>query len=627
MRTFNLVMKIIIMVLLSFAIYLSGIYSAKNNQNQEENKSTITTIAVVNADAGTIVEGEKIFYAAELMSYPDTNFKSTGIEDARKGIIDGRYAAYVLIPEKFSESIVSVNGEPDKAQISYSLYDNLRQDIQVKVVNDIHNFILNLSTNISYIYVDAILKEVHDVQDNSSTIMKNDIEDMEAIKDFETADLIEEVEYEPLEVSETEIEYLDLTDDYEIVNKATENIYDTYTDNMETAEEEFLLIKDSSSVIGEQMIRTSDTIVTVNVLLDEEDNIVYEDGMSHLLEIVDQYEKGVPKKIEAKRSLGFIDTNEEQDDEQNEEEDNEEEDIYISKDELLEQVDWQITSLDEIKLALENGEDVSEKLNNNITALDGLKTDIERYYTDAITAIDNIPVLDELPPEIEQTIREEIASPIEAEATAEEEKVSAAIDTLMLVVEEYLTKVDEYDAMSYIEREIIDENTDVLFATIDDMETEIIEHDEMYLDYVDEVTSITDSNVQMLQENIDNAYTQTQENIIHTMEGFKENRANINEINVSMLDEITQKLLYTRLGKLEYTQVYDFIVQPITSKDESIVKNNMADTSVDMDKVDLICIYMGVIALIIIYITAQLIYKRISMQVRKERRKKNGRRN
>lgn len=622
MRTFNLVMKIIIMVLLSFAIYLSGIYSAKNNQNQEENKSTITTIAVVNADAGTIVEGEKIFYAAELMSYPDTNFKSTGIEDARKGIIDGRYAAYVLIPEKFSESIVSVNGEPDKAQISYSLYDNLRQDIQVKVVNDIHNFILNLSTNISYMYVDAILKEVHDVQDNSSTIMKNDIEDMEAIKEVETAELIEEVEYEPLEVSETEIGYLELTDDYEIVNKATENIYDTYTDNMKTAEDEFALIKDSSSVIGEQLISTSDTIVTVNILLDEEDNSVYEEGMTHLLEIVDQYEKGIPKKLEAKKSLGFIDTNEDQNDEVNDGED-----IYISKDELLEQVDLQITSLDEIKLALENGEDVSEKLNNNITALDGLKTDIERYYTDAITAIDNIPVLDELPPEIEQTIREGIVSPIEAEAAEEEEKVSTAIDTLMLVVEEYLAKVDEYDAMSYIEREIIDENTDVLFATIDDMETEIMEHDEMYLDYVDEVTSITDSNVQMLQENIDNAYAQTQENIIYTMENFKVNRENINEINVSMLEGITQKLLYTRLGKLEYTQVYDFIVQPITSKDESIVKNDMADTSVDMDKVDLICIYVGVIALIIIYITAQLIYKRISMQVKKERRKKYGRRN
>ena len=97
MKIFRSVIRFLILSGLICVTYLSGVYSVKYRQNQEENKSTITTIAVVNADTGTVVDGKKINYASELMGFPDTNFESTGLEEAREGIATDRYAAYILI--------------------------------------------------------------------------------------------------------------------------------------------------------------------------------------------------------------------------------------------------------------------------------------------------------------------------------------------------------------------------------------------------------------------------------------------------------------------------------------------------------------------------------------------------
>ena len=600
MRKFKKTMEILIIVSFIIITYFSGMYSAEYQLKQENQKSTIATIAVVNADTGTMVNGEKKFYASELMGFPDTNFKSTGLEDAREGIVDGRYAAYILIPENFSASIESVNREPEKSQITYEIYDNLRQDVQTKVVNDVHNFILTLSTNISYIYVDAILEEMHAVQDDSEMIMQNDIADMEAIIGVETADLIAAVEYEPLEVTEIEIEYMDLTDDYERVNNTVEEIYNTYIANMQKAEEEFAAIKERSVGLGNLLTEVSDVFSSIDILVDDEDKNVYEEGMTELLGIVEKYEDGRNKKMEAKRSLGY-----KQDGESEEEESD-----YISKDDLLEIVDTQIDVLKEIRTAAADGEDVEEKLTESISSHKDLKEQIKQYYSDAVAAVDNIPVVAELPDDVDRIIKEEIATPIMEEAQEEEEKIVSSASVLLLTVGEYVAELDKYDVDTYMEKEKIDENLSSLFHSIDEMEKEIMEQDVLYMEYVDDVTQIADNNVQMLQENIDTAYLQTQENVISAMESFKKNRADINELNVSLLDGITQKLPYTRLGNLEYTQVYDFIVEPVVTQDRSIVKNEAVEAVVDKDFIDLVCMFMGITALIILYFGVQLIHRK-----------------
>lgn len=646
MKIFKVIMRGIILTAIICAVYLCGVYSTKYQQNKEENKSTITTIAVVNADVGTGKEQENVFYASELMYFPDTNFETASLTEAREGIESNRYAAYVVIPGSFSASVESVNEKPSKSQITYSMNNNLRQDVQVKVVNDIHNFILNLSTNVSYMYVDAILKEMHTVQDDSNSIMQNDVKDLEAIEEAESADLIEEVEYEPLEIVETEITYMDLSDNYQEVDDAVDNVYTTYTKDISDAQDEFLKVKEEGSSVSEQALATAEVFSGINILTDDEENLVYADGMEHLGNLAGDFEELVnSKKLTAKERLGFKEGDEEPEPEPELSEG--EVRVYLSKADLLYAVDRQITFWENVRYELfggelpdggeeslyetgdgENpeesgetsGEDeeepepdfelTEESVTATIEALYQLKDQISEYYDNAIRAINDIPDASEFAQEADAVVNEEIAQPVMDRADVEEQKVSEAVTAMESVIEEYVSKLDEYDALSYLEMDKIQEYLSSMYTTISDMESEIMEQDNAYMEYIYEVTQTADENVKMLQESLDESYEGTQENVLDLMAGFKQNRKELNEQNVLLLSDITAKLPYTRLGNLEYTQVYDFIVEPVTVSDESEVKTRITPTSVNMDWQDLVCMFVGIIALIIIDLSVHLIHKK-----------------
>ncbi len=637
MKIFRFVMRTLILLAIIGATYLCGVYSTKYQQNIEDNKSTITTIAVVNADVGTEVKEKNVFYASELMYFPDTNFEVASLTEARDGIASNRYAAYVVIPKGFSSSVESVNREPEKSQITYSLNENLRQDVQIKVVCDIHNFILNLSTNVSYMYVDAILKEMHAVQDDSDSIMENDIKDMQAIEGVEAAELIEDVEYEPLEIVETEIEYMDLSDDYQEVDENVSNINTTYLNNMEAAQAAFLKIKEDGAGVNDQAMTTAGVFSEVDILTDGDGNIVYEEGMEHLGVLAEEFGDQVnSKKFVAKERLGFKEGDKEPEPEPELQEG--EVRVYISKEDLLNAVDVQITYWECVRNELynvgfwnveiidtegaEDGEEndeenpdidfelTEETITNTIDELYQLKEDISEYYDNAIRAINDIPDTSEFVSDADAIINDEIAQSVMGETDAEAQRVNEAVVAMQSVIEEYVMQLEEYDAISYIEMDKIHDYLSALYTTISDMEAEIMEQDNTYMEYINDVTETADNNVQMLQDSLDASYEETQENVLNVMDAFKQNRKELNERNTYLLSDITAKLPYTRLGNLEYTQVYDFIVEPVTANDESVMKAKITPTSVNLDWQDLVCMFIGIIALIIIDIAVQLIHKK-----------------
>lgn len=306
MKKFRQIMKIIISIAVIFGAYLGGVYYTKYSQNVKENKSTITTIAVVNTDVGTTTNGNYKNYATELIQFPDTNFEMAGLNEAREGIASNKYAAYIVIPSNFSEAVESVNWKPEKSEITYQINSSLREDVQTKMVADIHNFIVNLSANVSYIYVDAILKEIHNVQNDSNAIMQNDIKDMKAITDVQTDELIDEVNYEPLLVIDTKIEHLDLKDSYTKLDDTVDAVCETYKTNMQKAEEDFKTIKGNSVHVTEQAVATESVFSNVDIIRDDEGNVVYEEGMQELNNIASNIQEEIgSKKSRQKREWDF----------------------------------------------------------------------------------------------------------------------------------------------------------------------------------------------------------------------------------------------------------------------------------------------------------------------------------
>lgn len=59
------------------------------------------------------------------------------------------------------------------------------------------------------------------------------------------------------------------------------------------------------------------------------------------------------------------------------------------------------------------------------------------------------------------------------------------------------------------------------------------------------------------------ANEKTGQNIINQIDVLKNSRIDKNKTNVSILQGITQKLTFTRMGDLPYREAYDFIVNPL----------------------------------------------------------------
>lgn len=205
-------------------------------------------VAIVNADEGIKKQEDIISYSQSLLGTLNVKYEVTGLEDAKQGIENGKYSAYIILPGTFSEAVESINGTPQKAVLEYAIAPNLTQDAQAKAIYSVGNAYTTLNNGISELYLSSVLTEVHKVQDAAGNIKENDIRDLKALGEVSGDDLREAIELPELVAVEKNIEVLDLVPHYEEEDKLLAEIDKTYQEAWNRGNEEY---KNVSSKIGE----------------------------------------------------------------------------------------------------------------------------------------------------------------------------------------------------------------------------------------------------------------------------------------------------------------------------------------------------------------------------------------
>ena len=93
------------------------------------------------------------------------------LEEAKDGMKKDLYGAYIIIPSTFSTAVDSINGTPQKAVFEYQINPHLEGQDRDNMIYELTAFQDSIRNNVSYVFLDAILKEVHNVQDGSMTIL------------------------------------------------------------------------------------------------------------------------------------------------------------------------------------------------------------------------------------------------------------------------------------------------------------------------------------------------------------------------------------------------------------------------------------------------------------------------
>lgn len=164
-KKLNKIMHICLVLIVLTSALMIGLF-----KNQYYAQNTNLPIAVVDQDTGFNDEGKTIYYGKEFLKTINDKsiYKSVSLTEAKEGVENDIYCAYVVIPDNFSKNIESIKTTPTKSVVVYGL--NYKSNIN-DTLNKLNTIVGSLDTNIAKGYLTTVLNNVNGVDNNISGIV------------------------------------------------------------------------------------------------------------------------------------------------------------------------------------------------------------------------------------------------------------------------------------------------------------------------------------------------------------------------------------------------------------------------------------------------------------------------
>lgn len=606
-----------------------NINTANNYQIIESDKSykVVSTkdIAVVNLDDGVKVKGKKAYYAGKIITLPNEHFNMTGLDDARNGLKSGKYGAYIVIPATFSKAVESINDDPQKATIKYTVNADNNDASLASIVNDINSFASVVSENITFIYVSAILEEYHRAQDNTKVILKNDGIDLDNINSISPESLLGRYE----NVKENNIDFKPTDIDLDKYNIENENIVDSFSRELREAKEENERNFDNIKREGEEVRTGADRFgrffESLTPLKDASGNSVYSNGFTNIERLL----SGHNDRLNS--SFNMFDEIFKRQNEQTKNVLQEEANVHLASESnaLRSRINLEIGGIiensyrrifeEEYQNIQRSGMELMRRYIENVIRHELVMDTEERGYllsrlataSDAIMREDiNTATMsnavsrmrDNIVPTFNVTMNPFVGSNtyLTGLGTAADADFNTIKTTLNFPIEE-LNEVFRNDI-----EDVIDNSVSSLAAEVNDKSGEFNEVQRRYMDLLDDynpyahlndsymsraanelersaniafsefrdkqtddekqvydIMRLSDENIRLYDESIGKAYDTTMKNVVDVVNALRSKKEDTKSKNSELMSDFSDKLSYTRLGSIGNKDAYDFISSPV----------------------------------------------------------------
>ena len=150
-------------------------------QRQVMQETLQTTIAVVNADTGAVVDGARQNFSAAIIDTLGAEFVLVSPEMARTGYESGIYGAIITFPHYVSERILSFNAmEPERVQLEFQINHDLPENDFIEVYRRILDVQTSINTTLAHTYVTEIFEQFHIAQDQVERVVQNSLDSLAA---------------------------------------------------------------------------------------------------------------------------------------------------------------------------------------------------------------------------------------------------------------------------------------------------------------------------------------------------------------------------------------------------------------------------------------------------------------
>lgn len=202
-------------IILTLGVLIGSYITEDKIEKEQGSLYNITKIAVVNLDEGIDYEGTYRNFASELISSQDKEIVVTGLDDAKSGVDEGRYAAYIIMPSDFSKNTTTINTEPIKSLIKYEIGSNLSSVARDRATVNVADINKSINDDLGYVYLNSVFNSFHEGQNSALKVIDNDSKDKEVIMSISNVDLIESIDLTEVEQLQNDIEKLDVVEDFE----------------------------------------------------------------------------------------------------------------------------------------------------------------------------------------------------------------------------------------------------------------------------------------------------------------------------------------------------------------------------------------------------------------------------
>jgi YhgE/Pip-like protein len=261
MKYKNISALVIVVICATYGgFFLGSTYNGKSIvQGEDTDKYMTTKIAIVNQDEGIDSNGTNKNYATDLLNASEEEYVLTSKAAAQKGLDDGNYGAYIILPRGFSKNISSINDvTPVKAEMYYQVNDKLSSDKKIVVNESINSILSKFKSNTSYMYIASILREFHDGQAAINKVLENNANEEKNINSISDSEILANLKLNELKKVELNLEKLDMTEIYSDNVQQITNIENKYNESVTAS-------SDSIDNIKTKAVNSNDTLIKFNL--------------------------------------------------------------------------------------------------------------------------------------------------------------------------------------------------------------------------------------------------------------------------------------------------------------------------------------------------------------------------
>lgn len=604
--------------------------STKNLQSDITNYLVETDeVAVVNLDEGIKTGGKKIYYAQNFITLPSEHFHITSLDEARNGMENGIYGAYIVIPATFSQSVESINYEPQKAIITYTVNADNAASHMAKVINDINTFASIISENITYIYVSAIMKEYHVAQDNTKLILKNDNLDLENINNIYPEKLIEKysqvdtknIDYKPtnIDISKYEINH----------DEASNSFSSSFNKIINENTTDFKKIKNDNKYTTSAIDSFQEYMENINLLKDSNGKAVYSSGIDNIRKFFENHQD----KIENSNNI-FKEIFTKQNTQTKNILDNEIKSHLATESNAIKHyvnLELNTTIMQTYKTAFDreyenferNGMEKMRKYLRNIIIheldfnsnqkrllLEKLATASDAIFESAtmsnatkvnsfnrmmrhvhpsinigikefnptneylkelnkleLTDLSSIKSYLYLPNEqLEKTLKQNLEDTIESSISKSILELNKHKSNISREYEKYINTLEDYDPYAHLNQSYMSNASNEIRSRLHSALGEVRKKQNDDERQVYDLMRLADENTRELEKNINDSNELTKKNVVNIVNELKNKKESTKNKNSELMETFSKKLSYTRVGSIGNRDAYNFISDPVVVK-------------------------------------------------------------